>query len=145
MFISYQLDGKCRINTVNQHKILLTKHRGCYCAATRQHFSVAVLMERTSQLKRTAFFCQFIVEQDCLLLFTSEKLACVAYIVHTGMVREFFFFFFSSGYFFFLFISHCTSLKLLCPPGRLTPALQKFRTNSRTNKVFTAKIDRRVG
>lgn len=83
-----------------------------------------------------------ITSEHCIVLsvYCGAGLSVTFYIWETGLCCSYcshrhgqrIDFFLSSGYFFFLI---CTSLKLLSA-WQETPALQKFRPNSRTNKVL---------
>lgn len=140
VFISHQPDGKCRINTVNQHNILLAKHvepgsifmmlQGVSVLWWKGHHNLRARLYSASLLcSRTVCYFLHLRKRPALpILFTqawSEN-----------------WFFLSSG-------SPCTSLKLLSPPGRkhlLSKSLGLIAQQTKFSPpTLFYKIGRRVG
>ncbi len=128
VFISHQPDGKCRINTVNQHNILLAKHgeassifmmlQGVSVLWWKGHHNLRARLYSASLLcSRTVCYFFHLRERPALLILFTQA--------------------WSENWFFLFYLSlHIT--QTVVSAWQETPVLQKFQANSTTNKVFTA-------
>lgn len=146
VFISHQPDGKCRINTVNQHNIQLTKH-GELGSIFMMLQGVSVLWWKGHHNLRARLYSASLLCSRTVCYFLHLRKRPVLPILFTQAWSENWFFLLGIFILFYFYLSlHIT--QTVVSAWQETPALQKFRPNSTTKfspPTLFYKIGRRVG